>query len=165
MAGGIFLRSIWQETTTPPQGRRLCGTVKADVAVIGAGLVGILLADRLQAAGKTVAVVEAGEIGGGQSGRTTAKVTTLLSKAHPETGRGAGACHRAKPTARRAGICGDDRAAAAARGLGDLPQLSVHRRRSRAAAGGMCGSTEIGICGDLHKGHRSADQGERRCVF
>ena len=46
-----------------------------DVAVIGAGLVGILLADRLQAAGKTVAVVEAGEIGGGQSGRTTAKVT------------------------------------------------------------------------------------------
>lgn len=75
MAGGILLRSIWQETTTPPQGRRLCGTVKADVAVIGAGLVGILLADRLQAAGKTVAVVEAGEIGGGQSGRTTAKVT------------------------------------------------------------------------------------------
>lgn len=75
MAGGIFLRSIWQETTKPPQGKPLDSTVKADVAVIGAGLAGILLADRLQRAGKDVAVIEAGEIGGGQSGRTTAKVT------------------------------------------------------------------------------------------
>ena len=46
-----------------------------DVAVIGAGIVGLTAADALKKAGMSVAVIEAGGIVEGVSGHTTAKVT------------------------------------------------------------------------------------------
>ncbi|NUT91103.1 MAG: FAD-dependent oxidoreductase [Saccharothrix sp.] len=50
-----------------------------DVVVIGGGITGVTTALRLKEAGASVAVVEAGDVGGGVSGNNTAKVTALQS--------------------------------------------------------------------------------------
>lgn len=47
-----------------------------DVIVIGAGMAGLLIAYYLQKQGKWVLVLEANEIASGQTGRTTAKITS-----------------------------------------------------------------------------------------
>ncbi len=48
-----------------------------DVAIVGAGIVGLTAATLLKQAGKTVAVIESREIVTGVSGHTTAKITSL----------------------------------------------------------------------------------------
>lgn len=50
-----------------------------DVAIISGGLAGLTAATLLKAAGKTVAVLEAGRIIRGATGHTTAKLTSLLT--------------------------------------------------------------------------------------
>ena len=47
-----------------------------DVIVVGAGMAGLLTAYYLQEQGKKVLVIEAGEVASGQTGRTTAKITS-----------------------------------------------------------------------------------------
>lgn len=49
---------------------------KWDVIVIGAGLAGLLTAYYLKKEGKTVLVLEANQVASGQTGRTTAKITS-----------------------------------------------------------------------------------------
>jgi glycine/D-amino acid oxidase-like deaminating enzyme/nitrite reductase/ring-hydroxylating ferredoxin subunit len=49
-----------------------------DVAVVGAGITGLTAALLLKRAGKRVAVIEAGQIGTGVTGATTAHLTTML---------------------------------------------------------------------------------------
>lgn len=51
--------------------------VSVDVAIVGAGIAGVTTAILLKRAGKTVALIEAGQIATGVSGHTTAKVTSL----------------------------------------------------------------------------------------
>ncbi len=68
--------SLWHETTHIAGRERLNGDLRADVAVIGAGLAGVLIADRLQSAGVRTVVLEARQIGSGQTGNTTAKITS-----------------------------------------------------------------------------------------
>ncbi len=53
----------------------LRGDVHTDVAVIGAGIAGILIARRLHDRGIRTVVVTAGQVGDGQTSRTTAKIT------------------------------------------------------------------------------------------
>lgn len=67
--------SIWEETASPPKFEQLSGTHRCDIAVAGGGLTGITAALLLRRAGLSVCVAEAGTIGSGTSGRTTAKVT------------------------------------------------------------------------------------------
>lgn len=67
--------SIWEETSSPPKFEKLSGTYRCNIAVAGGGLTGITTALLLQRAGFSVCVAEAGTIGSGTSGRTTAKVT------------------------------------------------------------------------------------------
>ena len=67
--------AFWQKTITLPQFPTLSRDVYADVLVIGGGLTGLLCATELQTAGLSVVVAEASRIGGGVSGRTTAKIT------------------------------------------------------------------------------------------
>ncbi|KNB50471.1 FAD-dependent oxidoreductase [Streptomyces caatingaensis] len=69
----------WMSTTPvtsyPPLGTG--AGVDVDVAVVGGGIAGLSTAWELARAGRSVAVLEAGRIAEGVSGRTTAKVTAL----------------------------------------------------------------------------------------
>lgn len=67
--------SMWLEGVSLPRFEPISGDVTADVAVAGGGLSGLLCALLLQEKGYKVVLMEAGRIGHGTSGRTTAKVT------------------------------------------------------------------------------------------
>jgi glycine/D-amino acid oxidase-like deaminating enzyme/nitrite reductase/ring-hydroxylating ferredoxin subunit len=67
--------SYWVDSTPAPKRSSLVGDVEVDVAVVGAGIVGLTAARALKRAGKTVAVVEMDRVVRGVSGYTTAKVT------------------------------------------------------------------------------------------
>lgn len=68
--------SIWSETTETEERIPLSGNKEVDVAVIGAGMAGILTAFFLQQRGRQVIVLEADRLGGGQTKNTTAKITS-----------------------------------------------------------------------------------------
>jgi len=72
-------RSLWIESTQETSYAALGDDVEVDVAVVGAGIVGITAALLLKQAGKTVAVVEAKRILHGATGNTTAKVAAAHS--------------------------------------------------------------------------------------
>lgn len=67
--------SLWIEDTQSPQLPRLDDDLDVDVAVVGAGIAGILTAYDLILRGKSVALLEAGRVAQGTSGHTTAKVS------------------------------------------------------------------------------------------
>lgn len=67
--------SIWSKSCALKTRPELRENIEAEVAVIGAGLAGLLIALRLQQAGKEVVVLEAERIAGGQTKNTTAKIT------------------------------------------------------------------------------------------
>lgn len=67
--------SIWQNDVTFKHRAPLRENIRTDVVIIGAGLTGILLADRLKQTGRDVVILEAGRIAGGQTAGTTAKIT------------------------------------------------------------------------------------------
>lgn len=73
--------SYWVDSTSTSNFPSLVSAtfdgVSVDVAIVGAGMAGITTAFLLKRAGKTVALLEAKEIGTGVSGHTTAKVTSL----------------------------------------------------------------------------------------
>ena len=73
----MAMNSIWSKTVDAPPARpALEGSHTADVAVIGGGLAGILTAYFLKQAGRNPVVLEARQVGGGQTQNTTAKVTS-----------------------------------------------------------------------------------------
>ena len=69
------MESLWSQTCRLRQREALPGDMKTDIAVIGAGMAGILIASALQEAGRRVVVLEAERIAGGQTRNTTAKLT------------------------------------------------------------------------------------------
>ena len=69
------MKSIWSETCDIPQREPLRGDTETEIAVIGAGMAGILIASALQREGRQVAVFEAKRIASGQTRNTTAKIT------------------------------------------------------------------------------------------
>ena len=70
------MESIWSKTCSFAEREPLQGDITADVAVIGAGLCGVLIADALQRSGCQVVVLEATRIASGQTRNTTAKITS-----------------------------------------------------------------------------------------
>jgi glycine/D-amino acid oxidase-like deaminating enzyme/nitrite reductase/ring-hydroxylating ferredoxin subunit len=68
--------SYWVDSTPAPAFPRLDEPIVVDVAVIGAGIVGITAATLLKDAGKTVALLESKEVLRGVTGYTTAKLTS-----------------------------------------------------------------------------------------
>jgi glycine/D-amino acid oxidase-like deaminating enzyme/nitrite reductase/ring-hydroxylating ferredoxin subunit len=69
--------SFWIDSTPETSYPSLDNGISVDVAIIGAGMVGLTAATLLKRAGKTVAVIESKQIATGVSGHTTAKVTSL----------------------------------------------------------------------------------------
>lgn len=68
--------TIWTRTCNIPKRDTLQSNMKTEIAVIGAGLAGILIAFELQKSGKQVVVLEAKQIASGQTSHTTAKITS-----------------------------------------------------------------------------------------
>ena len=80
---------VWQHVSTVPA-EPLTGCTTCDVAVVGAGIVGLTTALELARSGRDVVVLEARHIGAGTTGSSTAKVSTLqgtrvsgLAERHP----------------------------------------------------------------------------------
>jgi len=69
---------LWQTDVRLPSFPALERDIEADVAVIGAGIAGVTAAMLLQRAGKRVALIEARQVGGGETGHTTAHLTELI---------------------------------------------------------------------------------------
>lgn len=68
-------KSIWNDSAKISPRESLSSNISADVCVIGGGIAGLLIANRLKESGLNVVVVEAKTIGSGQSSNTTAKIT------------------------------------------------------------------------------------------
>ena len=68
--------SLWSQSTQIPRREKLTRDISADVVVIGAGMAGVLIADRLKRRGVDAVVLEASRIGSGQTKNTTAKITS-----------------------------------------------------------------------------------------
>lgn len=67
--------SVWMDTTETTNFPPLGGNISVDVAIVGGGITGLTAALLLKRAGLTVAVLEAGKIGSGVTGYTTAHIT------------------------------------------------------------------------------------------
>jgi glycine/D-amino acid oxidase-like deaminating enzyme len=99
---GVTL-SPWVATGEIALRPKLAKHTKANVCVVGAGIVGMTTAYLLARAGKSVVVLDDGPIGGGMTSRTTAHLVTALDdryfeleKLHGEKGaRLAAESHRA----------------------------------------------------------------------
>jgi glycine/D-amino acid oxidase-like deaminating enzyme/nitrite reductase/ring-hydroxylating ferredoxin subunit len=70
--------TLWAEDVRPLRFDALDRDVNAETVVIGGGLTGVLTAYFLARSGKRVALVEAGAIGDGETGRSTAHVTAAV---------------------------------------------------------------------------------------
>src|SRR5258705_3115598 len=70
--------SVWMDTTEVPQFQPLTQDLRANVCVIGAGIAGMTTAYLLARAGRAVVLIDDGQIGGGETSRTTAHLTAAL---------------------------------------------------------------------------------------
>lgn len=70
------MESIWSKTEKLPKREPLPGSISVDTAVIGGGMAGILTSYQLQRRGVETVVLEAEQVGSGQTKNTTAKITS-----------------------------------------------------------------------------------------
>ena len=70
------MESIWRKGAALSPRPSLNGSIAVDTAVIGGGMAGVLAAAMLAEAGVETVVLEADRVGSGQTGGTTAKVTS-----------------------------------------------------------------------------------------
>ncbi len=70
--------SIWVDTAEVPKYGPLNENLKVDVCVVGAGIAGMSTAYMLAKAGQRVVVLDDGDIGSGETSRTTAHITAAL---------------------------------------------------------------------------------------
>ena len=86
-------QSVWESTHPQREFPRLDGDATADVVVVGAGIAGMSVAYHLAKAGQQVVVLDDNAVGGGESGQTTAHLTSamddyyqVLEKVHGKEG-------------------------------------------------------------------------------
>lgn len=80
-------KSIWMDTGQVPQESSLTEKTSTDVCVVGAGIAGMTTAYLLAREGKSVVVLDDGQIGGGMTGRTTAHLVNALDDRYFELER------------------------------------------------------------------------------
>jgi glycine/D-amino acid oxidase-like deaminating enzyme/nitrite reductase/ring-hydroxylating ferredoxin subunit len=85
--------SYWIASTDAPELPALGGAIRADVVVVGAGIVGLTVALLLCEAGRKVIVLEADQVAAGVSGYTTAKLTAGHGLAYSRLERAFGRDH------------------------------------------------------------------------
>lgn len=73
---GASSLSCWADTVSMPEWAPLQEDLRADVCVVGAGMVGISCAYQLAIAGRSVVLLDGGRAAGGQTERTTAHLTS-----------------------------------------------------------------------------------------
>ncbi len=71
-------QALWRDLTACPSFSSLRGTLEVDTVVVGAGITGVTTAWRLAQAGQKVALVDMGDVGSGETGKTTSHLTTLM---------------------------------------------------------------------------------------
>ena len=77
--------TVWETTAPPaPATQPLQGSARCDVAVVGAGILGLSVALALAERGVSVTVLEAAEIGAGASGRNGGLVVPSLPRIGPQ---------------------------------------------------------------------------------
>ncbi len=69
------MESIWQNNVEMPSFSPLCGSIKADVAVVGGGIAGILTAYMLKEKGVSCVLLEKSKLCSGVTSNTTGKIT------------------------------------------------------------------------------------------
>jgi glycine/D-amino acid oxidase-like deaminating enzyme/nitrite reductase/ring-hydroxylating ferredoxin subunit len=69
--------AVWSVEAPRVRFPRLCRDLAVDVAVVGAGITGLTAAWLLKKAGKSVAVLDLGELGSGATGRSSGHLTAL----------------------------------------------------------------------------------------
>ncbi|MCE3226400.1 MAG: puuB 1 [Bacteroidetes bacterium] len=79
--------SYWLETTSPIAYSALEKDLKTDVVIVGGGISGVTTAYCLLKSGKKVVLIEDGNIGSGETGRTTAHCVTALDDRYYEIER------------------------------------------------------------------------------
>src|SRR5437879_1674431 len=77
-------RSLWMETARIPRFSRLGANTEADVCIVGAGIAGLTTALRLAEIGKSVLVLDQAEIGGGETGLTSAQISNAIDIGYAE---------------------------------------------------------------------------------
>lgn len=70
--------SVWMDTTELPSLPRVSQDMRTNVCIVGAGIAGMSTAYLLARAGRAVVVIDDGQVGGGETGRTTAHITVAL---------------------------------------------------------------------------------------
>ena len=70
------MESIWSRDCHMEKREPLTRSIETEIAVVGAGMAGVLIAHALQREGRQVVVLEADRTGSGQIRNTTAKVTS-----------------------------------------------------------------------------------------
>ena len=85
--------SLWVETAPPTAYPPLEENADADVAVLGGGIAGLTAALLLARGGASVVLVDAGKVGQGVSGYSTAKVTSLHSLTYADLASSRGEDH------------------------------------------------------------------------
>lgn len=69
------MKSVWSKSVQMPRFESLDKNIEADVAVIGGGMAGLLIAYKLKEKGADSVILEKAEICSGQTKNTTAKIT------------------------------------------------------------------------------------------
>ncbi|HEU4469093.1 MAG TPA: FAD-binding oxidoreductase [Nitrososphaeraceae archaeon] len=70
--------SWFKDTVQPAKFEKLFENISVDVAIVGGGIAGVTTAYLISKSGKSVALLEDGYIGSGETGRTTAHITHAL---------------------------------------------------------------------------------------
>src|SRR3954469_21959391 len=82
--------SSWWDGVDVPQFKPLDGDRSCDVCVVGAGIAGLSVAYHLVRAGKKVIVVDDSQVGDGQTGRTSAHLSSEWDDRYSEAERSLG---------------------------------------------------------------------------